>query len=146
MKKIACAVILLSIWIPGPGVAAENPVGMIKTLEGKAFIVRQGQTVSVEIGTRFFEGDLLNTAQDGSLGFILKDNTVMTLGPASELEISKFLFSPAEENLSLVVRMIKGTATFLTGMIGQLSPSAVKIETPEATIGIRGTRFAVRVI
>ena len=145
MKRTFIGIALLSILWGGPALGAATPVGMVKTLSGEASISRGDLTLPVSAGALLMEGDTIKTAREAALGFILKDNTLMTLGPDSELVISRFLYAPAEENLSLVVRMLKGTATFLTGIIGKLSPEAVKIETPEATIGIRGTRFALRV-
>jgi len=41
--------------------------------------------------------------------------------------------------------MLKGTAAFVSGIIGKLAPESVRFETPVATIGLRGTRFAVRI-
>jgi hypothetical protein len=145
MKKILYGTIMLCLLTMNPAWAADAPVGRVKTQAGEASIIRQGQTVPAKPGASLFEGDQVQTGADGSLGFIFKDNTIMTLGPSSEMVITEFLFVPAEEELSMVVRMLKGTATFLTGMIGKLSPEAVRIETPEATIGIRGTRFGVQV-
>ena len=145
MRRIGVWMTIIGLWVAGSAWAGEEPVGMIKTLEGEASVNRQGDKLSARVGTYLYEGDTVITSQSASLGFILKDNTVMTLGPDSELEISQFLFAPAEEDLSLVVRMLKGTAIFLTGMIGKLAPEAVRIETPDATIGIRGTHFAIDV-
>jgi len=144
LKKII-GIILACLLTAGSAVAAGKTVGLVKTLNGQASIEREGQILSVSAGTPLYQGDTIKTGDDGSLGFILRDNTVMSLGPASELVITKFMFTPTEDRLSLIVRMLKGTATFFTGMIGKLSPESVKIETPEATIGIRGTRFALSV-
>jgi len=45
----------------------------------------------------------------------------------------------------MIARMVKGTASYLSGIIGHQSPESVKFRTPEATIGIRGTHFLVKV-
>jgi hypothetical protein len=124
--------------------AQDATVGSVKTASGEAFVIRTGQTLSATIGLRLSQGDLLRTA-DGSLGVILRDDSVLSLGPDSELVIDEFVFSPGEGNLSLLLRLIKGTAAFLSGQISKLSPNATTLETPVATIGVRGTRFAVKV-
>jgi hypothetical protein len=75
---------------------------------------------------------------------IFKDDTLLSIGPQSEIIISEFLFSPAEGKLSIVTRLLRGSAIYLTGIIGKLSPESVRFETPVANIGIRGTKFAVK--
>jgi hypothetical protein len=45
----------------------------------------------------------------------------------------------------MVITMLKGTASYLSGIIGRQSPESVRFKTPEATIGIRGTQFLVKV-
>ncbi len=126
-------------------IAAEAPIGSIKTLKGSAVVIRQSEKIPVESGTEIFMGDSLKTGSDSSLGIIFKDDTVLSLGSQSEITVDEFLFSPAEGKLSLVVRFLKGTATCLTGIIAKLSPESVRFETPIANIGIRGTKFAVKV-
>jgi hypothetical protein len=76
---------------------------------------------------------------------VFRDDTLLSIGPDSELVVNEFLYSPAEGKLSLVARMLKGTAAFVSGIIGKLAPESVRFETPVATIGLRGTRFAVRI-
>ena len=125
--------------------ASEDPAGSVKTAKGAASIVRQQRAVSADVGEKIFGGDILRTGADGSLGIIFKDETVLSLGPNSELVIDEFLFAPAQGRLSIITRLLKGTATYLSGMIGKLSPNSVRFETPVASVGIRGTRFLVKV-
>jgi hypothetical protein len=98
-----------------------------------------------QIGDKILMGDSLKTGPEGSLGMIFKDDTLLSIGPQSEITISEFLFSPAEGKLSIVTRLLKGTAAYLTGIIAKLSPESVRFETPVANIGIRGTKFAVKI-
>lgn len=137
--------VLAMLWIAGLAHAMPNQVGTIKSMMGSAKLVRGDQTLPIEAGTALQQGDILHTEANSSLGFILKDNSVLSMGPASQLVIDEFLFAPAKDDLSLVLRLLKGTATFLTGMIGKLAPETVKINTPSATIGIRGTQLALEV-
>jgi hypothetical protein len=90
-------------------------------------------------------GDTLVTGRDGSLGVILRDDSSLSIGPGSRLVLRRFRFSPSEGKFELVARISRGTMAYLSGLIGRLSPEKVRIETPSATIGIRGTRFALKV-
>ena len=88
-------------------------------------------------------GDLIQTAETGSVGLIFSDDSILSMGPASELVINEYYFVPAEEKLSFVVRLIRGTIAYLSGQIAKLSPPSVRLETPAMTIGVRGTQVLV---
>jgi hypothetical protein len=125
--------------------AMELPVGSIKTIKGTAVILRQHQTLPARVGEKIYKNDSFKTGPEGSLGMIFKDDTLLSLGPNTEVTINEFLFSPAEGKLSIITRLIKGTAAYMTGIIAKLSPESVRFETPVGNVGIRGTKFAVKV-
>jgi hypothetical protein len=54
------------------------------------------------------------------------------------------VFAPARQHYGFVLRLIAGTMEYLSGLTAKLSPDSMQIETPTATIGVRGTRFVVR--
>jgi hypothetical protein len=125
--------------------ASDGSVGRVKTVKGSATIMRGQASLPAVFNEKLLQGDTLKTGPDGSLGVMLKDDTSLSLGPNSEVVIDQFLFAPAEGKLSLVARMLRGTAVYLSGVIARLSPQSVRIETPNASIGVRGTRFLVKV-
>jgi hypothetical protein len=125
--------------------AAEQAIGVVKTSGGTATIIRGGQILPAGAGKKLFVGDTLTTGADGSMGVILRDNSTLSLGPESSLVIQEFLFSPAEGKLGLLARITRGTMAYISGLIGKSAPGSARFETPVATIGIRGTRFAVKV-
>jgi len=144
MKKMPMIALALSLLVLSAS-AADSAAGFVKTVKGTASIIRQGDTIPAVVGGRVFKDDTLRTGPDGALGITFLDDTVMSLGPGSEVALKDFEFSPAEGRLSIFVRMLKGTAVYLSGIIAKLAPKAVRFETPKANIGVRGTRFAVKV-
>ena len=114
-------------------------------VRGTSSIMRDMAAVETKNGTRVFRNDILKTGSDGSMSIVFRDDTLLALGPNSEFAIKEFLFSPAEGKLSIVTRLLRGTAVCITGIIGKLSPQSVRFETPVANIGVRGTKFAVKV-
>ena len=98
-----------------------------------------------EVNTRILPGDTLKTGGDGALGVLFADDTSLSLGPNSELAVDEFLFAPAQGKLGFVMRMLKGTVAYVSGIIARLAPQSVRIDTPVATIGIRGTRILLMV-
>lgn len=144
-RALIGAVLLAALGIPAPGRAAgPETVGVVRICTGQATVTRDGQASPAAAGMKLAVGDILATGPRGSLGVILRDNSTLSLGPDSRLVIGKFLFAPAEGKLGLLVRLSRGTMAFVSGLIAKLSPDAVRFETPAATIGVRGTRFAVR--
>jgi hypothetical protein len=128
-----------------PPVGAAETIGSIKTVRGSASVVRAGETIPASVGLKLQAGDILVTGSDGALGLILRDDSSLSLGPSSRIGIEKFLFTPAEGKLGLTTRIVRGTLTYLSGIIGRLAPDATTFVTPSFTIGVRGTHFAVRV-
>ena len=136
------AVSLLAV--AGTAVAGEA-IGVVRNVSGDATITRGEETLTAAPGLKLLVGDTLGTGRDGSLGVILRDDSSLSIGPGSRLVLQRFLFSPSEGKFDLMARITRGTMAYLSGMIGKLAPEKARFETPTATIGIRGTRFAVKV-
>jgi hypothetical protein len=144
MKRISGSLITFCLLIPLSAFAAENPVGIIKTSTGQGNIIRKGSSIEAKSGSELFQHDTLKTGADAAISVVFKDDTMVSVGPKSELLIDEFHFSPAEGKLSFIARLLKGTSVYVSGIIGKLSPQSVRFETPVANIGIRGTKFAVK--
>jgi hypothetical protein len=125
--------------------AEEARIGTIKTLKGTAQIVSGSDTIAAAIGTAVHQNDVVETGEDGALGLTFIDNTTLSLGPRSRITLSKVVFNPDKGDFAFVAQLAKGTFMFVSGGIAKLAPKAVEISTPTATIGIRGTRFLVKV-
>jgi hypothetical protein len=123
----------------------ERVVGWVKVIQGTAFVVRDSQVLPAQVGQTLVQTDTLRTGSDGRLGVILKDNTRLSLGPDSEIRIERFVFAPAQGQLELVVRVVRGIVAYVSGKIAELAPESVRVETPVAIVGIRGTRFAAKI-
>jgi hypothetical protein len=142
---LATTFILLCIGGNVSPVYASPTIATVQKVSGMAAIVRQGQTISTTVGLQIWENDTLRTGPDGAIGVIFNDDTQLSLGPGSLLIINKYVFAPREGKFSIALKMIRGTAAYLSGLISKLAPDSAHFETPTASIGIRGTRFVVRV-
>jgi hypothetical protein len=125
--------------------ASENEVARVKTFTGTVSIARIEKVIPVNRDERIYRGDSIQTGADGAVGIIFKDNTTLSLGPNSVVIVNEFFFHPSQGKLSIVNRIIKGTAVYLSGVIARLSPQSVRFQTPVATVGFRGTKFLVSV-
>jgi hypothetical protein len=128
--------------------AAAQPsaaAGRIKVASGKVSIVRAGAPLPAKIGDAVFEADTLRTGADGRLGVTMKDETRISLAPNSEVRLDRFLYAPSESRLAFALRIVRGLTAYVSGRIAKLAPDAVRLETPTAIVGVRGTRLVIRV-
>ncbi len=142
---LATLFILLCVSGNALPVCASPAIATVQKVSGTAAIIRHGHAISAAVGLEIWEKDTLRTGPDGSIGVLFRDDTQLSLGPESALVIDQFVFAPRQEKLSIVLRMMTGTAAYLSGLISKLAPESAHIETPTASIGIRGTKFVVRV-
>ncbi len=125
--------------------AEDEIIGYVKTATGESLLIASGKTVKAEPGTPVQLGNILKTGKQGSLGVTFKDNTIMSIGPDTELSVDEYLYTPAKGDLKLAANMLKGTLNYSSGVIAKLKPEAVSLKTPTGNIGVRGTHFVVMV-
>ena len=140
------AIVALVLAAAAPAQAQEpSAAGRIKVASGSAFIVRQSALIPAQAGQVVFEADGLRTGTDGRIGITLKDDTRVSLGPDSEARIDRFVYAPSEGRLGFVLKIARGVAAYVSGQIAKLSPDAIRLETPAAIVGVRGTSLAIHV-
>jgi hypothetical protein len=119
--------------------------GRVKVTSGEAFIVRAGQAIPATLDQAVFESDVLRTGADGRLGVTLHDDTRVSLGPASEVHLNRFSYASAEGGMHLVLKFVRGVAAYVSGRIAKIAPDSIRLETPSAIVGVRGTTLGIRV-
>ncbi len=127
-------------------VAAEiEGIGKVRIVTGEAYLVRADNRMSVKVGAVVQRSDVIETGSGGSIGITFNDNTVFSAGPNSRVSLEEFKFDPVTLKGSFLAKLGRGTLSVVSGDIARGSPSAMKIKTPSAILGVRGTRFLVRV-
>jgi len=124
--------------------AQPSAAGRIDRLAGTAVVLRAGAQVPLKAGDTVLETDVLRTGPDGRIGVTLKDETRLSLGPGSEVRLEKFLYSPSEGKLGLALRVVRGLVAYVSGRIAKMAPDAVRLETPAAIVGVRGTTLVIQ--
>ncbi|MGA2782437.1 MAG: FecR domain-containing protein [Smithella sp.] len=145
MKRLFILCFIITILLPCFAIGEESVIGKTKTGKGNVVVIRSGKEIPINIGDKLYQKDIIRTGADSSVGIIFEDNTILSLGPKSEIVIDEYVFAPEKGIMSMIIRMVKGTASYISGIIGRQSPESVKFQTPDATIGIRGTQFLVQV-
>jgi hypothetical protein len=124
----------------------ESPAGRIKVVSGTAYVVRSGGEVRAEVGQSVFVSDSLRTGDDGRIGVTFDDDTRLSLGPNSEVRLNEFRYAPAQGSVGLAMQFLRGVAMYVSGQIAKLAPDSVRLETPSAIVGVRGTSLAIQVV
>jgi hypothetical protein len=127
--------------------AAQQPIpaGHVKIATGAAYIVRQNTTIPAKPGAPVFATDTLRTQANGAIGVTLADDTRVSLGPDSEMRLERFVFAPADGAMGMVLNFVRGVAAYVSGRMAKLAPDSVRLETPAAIVGVRGTTVAIKV-
>ncbi len=127
------------------GASAEvEHVAIVKSIEGAIEIVRGGATTRASSGDRLFVSDQLKSAADSTAGVVFKDGTLLTVGPSSNILLRDYAYEPKKDKYAFSLYLDKGSAVYSSGQIGKLAPQVVKVESPTASVGVRGTRFIIR--
>lgn len=142
--RVITRALLLVLLLSGLAQAQEKVAGII-SVSGQADLFRRETMIQADPGMDLFEGDTLITGPESTVGITFLDGTRVSLGPSSEIQIKEYLFLPSRRIFSFDMYMKKGTAVYSSGMIEKMSPDTVIFKTPTTTVGVRGTRFLVRV-
>ncbi|MEO9091498.1 MAG: FecR family protein [Rhodanobacter sp.] len=126
-----------------PAAAVENHVALIKSVNGDVQVTRDHQAFKGSSGTVLKVSDRVVTASGATAAIVFRDGTLLTLGSGADILVRDYVFEPKESKFSFALYLAKGSAIYESGKIGKLSPQSVKVETPNATVGVRGTRFLI---
>jgi hypothetical protein len=94
----------------------------------------------LQTGFRVYRNELLQTSANAQAELKLDDDTKLALGPNAELRLDEFAVASSNDVKSVTLKFLKGTFRFITG---SNASESYKLETPSATIGVRGTVFDI---
>jgi hypothetical protein len=123
--------------------AQTPPAGMVKRVSGAVTLERGGALLPVSAGMAVLSGDRIVTGTPGTVGIVLADDTLLTAGADSRIVLDDVKFDTTTHEGNVFVRLMKGALHMVTGLIARQTPQNVKIETPTAVMGVRGTEFIV---
>src|SRR5882672_3068558 len=158
-------VLALAGTLPGPAQAqtdsaqpavqelSSKPIGKVVsatgsvTLEHVSAVVVQanlaGQAGRAKVGDLVYQGDVVQTGADGRLGINFTDGSSFNLSSNARMALNEFVYDPNGKSNSTIFNLTKGTFTFVAGNIAKTGD--MKVDTPVATMGIRGTTPRVEV-
>jgi hypothetical protein len=96
-----------------------------------------GQASQTKVGDLVYRGDVVRTGANGRVGINFTDGTSFNISSNSHMALNEFVYDPNGKSNSTMFNLSKGTFTFVAGKIAKTGD--MKIDTPTATMGIRGT-------
>ncbi|WP_347341711.1 FecR family protein [Bradyrhizobium uaiense] len=127
---------------PAPA-AAPEPIGNVATLTGAATVTRNNTTMPLQIRDDIFANDDVATSATSSLGITFNDGTTFNLRANARITIDNYVYEDGGQQNSALFNVTKGTAAFVAAAVAKTGD--MKISTPTATLGIRGTTGLVEV-
>jgi len=139
LTRLAIAILLLST-------SLTNFAGVGKVTEqtGPTEIVRNKNSIPSKIGSGVEMNDTIVTAK-AKAKLTFEDNTTVNITEQSKLVVDDFVYDPNKGSGKLAMKVVMGTARYASGQIAKTNPQNVAVNTPTATIAVRGTDFSMTV-
>jgi len=115
-------------------------IGQITALVGDVKISRDSNTILAKLGEKLEKDDVINSSKGSKAQITMNDNTIITIGQNSTLNIFDYVYDASKpEDSKASFGFMKGSFKSITGVIGKINKEKFKLRTKSATIGIRGT-------
>ncbi len=140
---IPCVIVLtglLAFARPDLGNAAEQAATVLSVSPSVASH-EGGKVTTLEVKMKVPVAATVISDAAGRAQLMFPDTTTVSIAPGTEIALAEFVDDPNEE--SIILNMAQGTARFITGEVSRRKPSAMVVNTPQASIGIRGTMVTV---
>jgi hypothetical protein len=137
-----------------PAALDAHPIGKVLTVTGTAHIehataiivqakLPTGDTAQTKVGDLVYRNDVIQTGVDGTLGITFADGSSFHVSANARMEVDEFVYDPNGNSNASLTRLVKGTFTFIAGEVAHTGN--MKVDTPVATMGIRGTAPRVEI-
>ena len=123
--------------------AAVEPIGNVATVTGIATVIRDKNSYPLKVRDDIYLNDVVQTSSNSSLGITFNDATTFNLSASAKITIDSYVYEDGGKQNSAIFDIGKGTVAFVAAAVAKTGD--MKIATPTATLGIRGTTGVVDV-
>jgi len=121
-----------------------DPIGQVETIDGIATVQRaDGLVETLIVGMKIFQNDVVETDANGSVSLTFADGTIFTLSSASRMVIDNLIYDPSANDNTASFSLVQGSFVFIAGQVAKTG--GMDVNTPSATMGIRGTTVLARI-
>jgi hypothetical protein len=129
---------------PSPAQAAsDEPIGNVATLTGTATVIRNKNSIALKLQDDIFLNDVLQTSANSTLGVTFNDATTFNLTANARITVDNYVYEDGGKQNAALFDVARGTVAFVAAAVAKTGD--MKISTPTATLGIRGTTGLVEV-
>ena len=129
---------------PTPGEYAQaqpttppDAIGKVEKVVGDVTVMRNGVAVALHVGDAVYKSDVIQTGANSSVGIGFPDGTALNLVPNTRMALNEYSYDPNGTSNGALFSLVEGTFAFVAGKVAHTG--GMNIETPVATMGIRGT-------
>jgi ferric-dicitrate binding protein FerR (iron transport regulator) len=118
--------------------------GLVKQVVGPVWLGKAENPRAAAPGERLQAGERVSTGVDAGALLMLRDGTLLTLGPDTTVDLKQFQFDTTTQQGQLGLSLLQGSLRVVTGLLSKINPERFRIQTPTAIVGVRGTDFIVQ--
>jgi len=123
--------------------AADEPIGNVATLTGSATVTRNKTSTPLKVQDDIYQNDVLQTSANSTLGVTFNDATTFNLTANARITVDNYVYQDGGKQNAALFDIVKGTVAFAAASVARTGD--MKIATPTATLGIRGTTGLIEV-
>ena len=123
--------------------AVRAPIGRVEKVSGTATVLRNGVPIDLQVGDMVAKGDVLQTGASSSLSIKFNDGTVFSLSASARMVLNDMVYAADSSSNSALFTLVQGLIGFVAGRIAKTGD--LKVDTPVATMAIRGTAVQAEV-
>ncbi|WKA28145.1 VCBS domain-containing protein [Bradyrhizobium roseum] len=127
----------------GSASVAPAVIGHVTKLAGNATAIRNGVSIILSQGDNVHKGDVVQSGSDSTLGITFIDGTVFGLASNARMVLNEMIYDPNGSDNKSLLSLVAGTISFVAGATAKKGD--MKVDTPVATMGIRGTAVLVEI-
>jgi VCBS repeat-containing protein len=127
----------------GSASVAPKIIGHVTKLSGNATVIRNGVSIILNNGDNVHQGDIVQSGSNSTVGITFIDGSVFGLASNARMVLNEMVYDPNGSNNSAFLSLVQGTISFVAGATAKHGD--MKVDTPVATMGIRGTAVVVEI-
>lgn len=121
--------------------AQNMRIGIAALVQNQVTQIRAAASEPLIVGASVLRNDLVRTGADSRARVVFIDDTSISIGPGSQVTMDEFVFRDGRNATEVAVRLARGALRFVSG---RSDSRAYRIQTPVATLGVRGTEIDIQ--
>jgi len=123
----------------------KDGIGFYTAVLGQASVTHSGEdrVRPVKLHAEVLFRDVIQTHNESRTKALFQDDSMLTVGENSRVEINEYIYSPEKNVRQAIVKLMQGQVRALVSKVFKANGSRFEIHTPSAVAAARGTYFTV---